>query len=172
MSGKRYIKYLPTIPIYPDNEKEILEVKTKIKTRTHNDVEFFKLTDRSVSYAFTKIVPISVKELDKLITQFDVYSIILFFKYTINRARPYQIDPNINFLLSNTDNTPAYPAGHALQAYYLANKLGKIFPEKQQELNDIAEKCDNVRVIGGIHYPSDGRFSKQLVDIFFLNDLR
>lgn len=78
MSGKRYIKYLPTIPIYPDNEKEVLEVKKKINTRTHNDIEFFKLTDRSVSYAFTKIVPISVKELDKLITQFNVYSIILF----------------------------------------------------------------------------------------------
>jgi hypothetical protein len=29
MSGKRYIKYLPTIPMYPDNEKEILEVKKK-----------------------------------------------------------------------------------------------------------------------------------------------
>jgi hypothetical protein len=49
MSGKRYIKYLPTFPIYPDNEKEVLEVKKKIKTRTPNDIEFFKLTDRSVS---------------------------------------------------------------------------------------------------------------------------
>ena len=90
--------------------------------------------------------------------------LIYLLKHIINRARPYQVNTNILLLESKTANTPSYPAGHACQAYYLAKYLGKKHPEKQDELNQIAQRCDMVRVKAGLHYPSDGVFSKQIID--------
>lgn len=167
MSPIRYIVFLPTIPIYPDNEKEVLKVENEVKLRNQYDIDFFHLTDESVSPAFTSIVPLSIKEIDNMITQFHIVFIISFFKYLINRPRPKQIKPKLHVLKSISANTPAYPAGHAFQAYYLAKKLGKTYPELQPQLDAIAERCNSVRIKAGLHYPSDGEFSKQLVNIFY-----
>ena len=49
---KKYFKFLPTIPVYPNNKKELETVKNKIKNRTKEDIKIFKLTDRSVSELF------------------------------------------------------------------------------------------------------------------------
>ena len=167
ISPIRYIYVLPTLCIYPDNEKEVLEIEKEIKLRNQHDIDFFHLTDKSVSPAFTSIVPLSIKEIDDMITQFHVVFIISFFKYLINRPRPKQIKPNLDVLNSISANTPAYPAGHAFQAYYLAKHLGKTYPELQSQLDAIAERCNSVRIKAGLHYPSDGEFSKQLVNIFY-----
>jgi len=167
VSPIRYIYVLPTLCIYPNNETEVLQIEKEIKLRNQHDIDFFHLTDKSVSPAFVNIVPLSIQELDKMITQFHVAYVIIFFKYIINRPRPYQIKPNLNVLKSVSANTPAYPAGHAFQAYYLAKKLGKSYPELQPQLDAIAERCNSVRIKAGLHYPSDGQFSKQLVNIFY-----
>lgn len=167
ISPIRYIIFLPSIPIYPDNEKEVLKVEEAIKLRNKHDIDFFYLTDKSVSSAFVNIVPLSIQEINDMITQLNVISIILFFKYLINRPRPKQIKPNLNVLKSISADTPAYPAGHAFQAYYLAKKIGKTYPDLQPQLDAIAERCNSVRIKAGLHYPSDGEFAKQLVNIFY-----
>ena len=41
---KSYYSFLPTIPIYPDNKKEIKLVKKYIKNRTQDDIDFFYKT--------------------------------------------------------------------------------------------------------------------------------
>ena len=158
-----YIRALPSIPIYPDNMKETIEVKEFIKNRTKKDIEFFHLTNKSVVYAFLPHVNISYRALEKL--ELSVVSTILFFKYLINRARPEQIDKTIIPLDKSTARTPAYPAGHAYQAYFLAKFLSKKYPEKREILNKIALECDQTRVKAGLHYPSDGRFARELVDM-------
>ena len=89
-----------------------------------------------------------------------------FFKYTINRRRPYQIDTDLKPLSTKTSNTPAYPAGHAYQALLLASHLSKKYPEKKELFDSIAAKCDECRVKAGIHYKSDGEFSKRLFHFF------
>lgn len=165
VSPVRYIYLLPSFYIYPDNETEVLKVEHKINERTQEDIDFFHLTDRSVSEAFVDIVPMTIEELDYIISQ--VNNIILSFKYIINRARPNQINPKLHVLKSNTSHTPAYPAGHAFQAYYLSKILGKQYPELQHTLNLTAEKCDQVRVTAGIHFPSDGLFAKNIVDYIY-----
>ena len=167
ISPVRYYFVLPTIPIYPNNEKESLEVMKYISKRSLNDEDFFKLTDDSVSSAFFSVVPESKEELNNMITSPHVYMVILFFKYIINRARPGQIKSDLNVLKSETVNTPAYPAGHALQAYYLAKVLGRKYPDLKDKLDVLAKKCDIVRVKAGLHYPSDGEFSKMIVDWFY-----
>jgi len=158
----RYIPYLPTIPFYNNNEAQI--VLHRWRKRNRDDITFFKLTDPSITHAFSDIVNENENELRSIIAAPHILAIILFFKYAINRPRPYQIETKIKPLYSETGATPALPAGHAFQAYYLAHVLTKRYPDKKQLFDSIAKRCDDVRVIGGIHYPSDGKISKTIVD--------
>ena len=163
----RYLFYLPTIPVYPDNSNEAKQVLQLTRNRTKEDIDFFKLTDPSIVYAFAPYVNLSIKEMNNYIQQEWIISTIYFFKYSINRPRPYQINNKIINLNSTTDKTPSYPGGHTFQAYCLAYYLSKKYPENKKKYWDIAEKCDKIRVVGGIHYPSDGLFSRKLVDFFY-----
>ena len=98
MNMKKYIPFLPTIPIYPDNEKEILIVQNYVNNRSFNDISLFRTTDESVIYAFVDHVNESLQELNSIITSTHILFLILFFKYSINRARPKQIDPELKSL--------------------------------------------------------------------------
>ena len=128
ITHKKYISYLPTIPFYPDNKNESVLVKNSINTRTKEDVNFFYLTNESVIHAFKPYVSESEACLRKKSTEQN--HIILFFKYLINRARPAQLDHSIKPIDISTAQTPAFPAGHAYQAYYLEKHLSKKYPEK------------------------------------------
>jgi hypothetical protein len=157
-----YIAFTPTIPIYPNNSKEIVLLKKIIKSRTQDDVNFFYLTNKSVSSAFLPYVNESDYQLKKICHNY----IILAFKYIINRPRPNQIDLSIIPINTDTSRTPSYPAGHSYQAYLLYKKLSKKYPEKKELLRKIALRCDDCRVKAGLHYPSDGEFSRKIVDLF------
>ena len=159
---KKYYSFLPTIPIYPNNEMEAREVKKYIDSRTSEDIKFFYKTNKSVSAAFLPHVKENINELNALIHEPNY--IILGFKYLINRARPNQIDNTIKPIDISTAQTPAYPAGHAFQAYYLAKKLSKKYPHLTKTFNQIANECDITRVKAGLHYPSDGKFARYLVN--------
>ena len=164
---KRYNKLLPTIPLYPNNYNDSLIVRDYINKRSYQNISLFKLTDPSIVFAFQPYVNTSLFELSKIITQKHIIFIIMFLKYLFNRARPKQIIPELDVLESKTADTPAFPSGHAFQAYYLANHLSQLYPDKKDLFNDIAEKCAMARVYAGLHYPSDNKFSKNLVDLLF-----
>ena len=93
-------------------------------------------------------------------------NIIYLFKYIINRRRPWQITKEIKPINIDTAKTPAYPAGHAYQAYLLYKILSKKYPNLEKKFKEIAYKCDDCRIKAGLHYPSDGVFSRKLVDLF------
>lgn len=158
-----YIPYWPTIPIYENSESEV--VKKMVENRDYSDIDFFKLTDEHVGHAFAEHVEESSDELRDMFSH--TTPVILVIKYLINRARPYQIDNSIDYIDTDTGRTPAMPAGHAYQAYYLSKVLSKKYPEKEELFKKIAKRCDECRVKAGIHYPSDGKLSKKLVDIFY-----
>jgi hypothetical protein len=164
ISLSSYISWLPTIPVYPDS-REAYNVLKAIQHRSFDDELFYLKTDPSVVHAFVDVVPLSFKEMQNYINDIRITSIILFFKYTINRPRPHQILSTIHPMKSTTADTPSFPAGHAFQAYYLAYMLQDRYPHLKQQLWEIATKCDDVRVKAGLHYPSDGRFSRQIVDV-------
>ena len=163
---KGYISYLPTLPIYPNNEQEIKKMKIIIKNRTQDDIRFFHLTNETVSKGFLELpfVKETREDLDKMAISQNI--IIKLFKYSINRRRPWQEDNEIKPINIETAQTPAYPAGHAYQAYYICKILSKRYPDKKQELNRMAMRCDKCRIQAGLHYPSDGDFSKKLVYFF------
>ena len=131
-------------------------LKREINQRTQQDIDLFYKTNQSVGYAFKPYVDESEEELEEVITSQNF--IIYFFKYFINRRRPYQIDENIKPLNTDTSQTPAYPAGHAYQAILLASHLSKKYPEKKELFDKIALDCDKCRVRAGF-IMCDGKFS-------------
>lgn len=158
-----YIVYYPTIPIYGNNDESSI-VENRLSNITESQKEFFYLTNESVVYAFLPYVKENYEDLQKISKKQDM--IILFFKYFINRARPWQVDQSIVPLSIETAQTPAYPAGHAYQAYMLEKYLSKKYPEQEGIFKKIAKRCDSCRVDAGLHYPSDGEFSAYLVNLF------
>ena len=164
---KGYIALYPTIPVYPNNKEEAKVVKHYIKNRKQEDIDFFHLTNKSVVTPFLPLVEESKEELNKIVFDKKVELIIYGNKYAINRARPEQVDKSIKPIDKSTAETPAYPAGHAFQAYLLSKKLGKKYPNKKEALEQVAKKCDMCRVQAGLHYPSDGMYSKKLVDLIY-----
>jgi hypothetical protein len=161
---KGYLDFYPSIPIYPNNEVDLKIMKKYMKKRTQQDVEFFYKTNDTVSWAFYPYVDETIQELDEIAESHN--HIIYFFKYLINRRRPYQIDRNIKPLSTKTSNTPAFPAGHAYQALLVAKSLSKKYPHKKKLFDKIALRCDDCRIKAGIHYKSDGEFSKSLFNVF------
>ena len=160
-SLERYYQFYPTINVYPNNFNEVKIVEKYVKQKNQIMNDFIKLTDKSVSYAFQDIVIESREQLSKM--EREIVPFITFFKNLFNRARPKQINENLNVFESVSANTPAFPSGHTCQAYYLAKKLSIKYPEKREMLFQLAEKCGQARIYAGLHYPSDHEFSKFLI---------
>ena len=164
----RYNMWYPTIQsAYPNNVQEIgIMVRDYIQKRTPDDIQFFKLTDSSPLEAFRgKITDEQFRRLKKEVTSREIVGKIMYYKRLYNRARPVQVAPEIvDALYSTTANHAAYPSGHAFQAYYAAKLLSQWEPARKKEWEDIAERVANIRIIAGLHYPSDRDFAKRLVN--------
>ena len=144
-----------------------------IMKRMPSDIAFFRMTDMNVSAAFTSIITsdeMSAVEMDRIMTNTRVMFVIKTMKWGYNRARPAQIAPDLineangTLLRSESADTPAYPSGHAVQTYYLAKILARRFPAKTQALMEAATKCANIRIMAGLHYPTDRDFGWWVVD--------
>ena len=165
ISKKRYYSLLPTLPLYPDNKKEADIVKEISDKRTREQVEFANLIDGGMAVPFSKIIPVDIDEINRVASSTNFIIIIL--KLLYNRARPKQVNKSINTLKSFSAQTPAYPSGHAFQAYYLAKVYSKKYPQQKEQLWRLADKCSLARVHAGLHYKSDGAYSKYLVNTYF-----
>ena len=105
------------------------------------------------------------EKLTEMVRSREVVRKVTFHKMFFNRARPMQVAPEkINAPKSKTANTPSYPSGHAYQSYYAAKVLSRLEPARKKEWDEIAERAAYIRVYMGIHYPSDVRYAKLLVD--------
>ena len=167
LQSQRYNMWYPTIQAYPNNAREIgIMVRDYIPKRTPENIQFFKLTDPSPLEAFRgKLTEEQFRRLKKEVMSPVIVGKMMYYKKLYNRARPFQVAPQIvDALYSTTANTPAYPSGHALQAYYAAKLLSQWEPEKKKEWEAIAERVANIRIIAGLHYPSDRDFARRLVD--------
>ena len=164
----RYNMWYPTIKSsYPNNAREIgIMVRDYFPKRTPENIQFFKLTDPSPLEAFReKLTEEQFQKLKKEVKSPAIVGKINFYKKLYNRARPFQVAPQIvDALHSTTANTPAYPSGHAFQSYYAAKLLSQWEPTRKKEWGAIAERVANIRIIAGLHYPSDRDFARRLVD--------
>ena len=160
-------KYYWFLPSERHDPREVRLVENAVRGRTPEDVRFHALTDRSVSPAFLWVLESrgkhghTLSELDQLILPH--VSTILGHKLRHNRSRPWQVEPSLDRLPSVSANNPSYPSGHAYQAWVLCVRLSELYPELAPELAATAQRCADIRVIAGLHFPSDGECSKQLV---------
>ena len=155
-----YHELFPTLPVYPNNYEDLKIVKQEISKRTPYDMKMFYLTNETVVNAF---LPYINENRDNLLNiSMSHNNMILMIKNLINRRRPYQIDKSIQPLNISTAETPSYPAGHAYQALLVSSYLSKKYPEKKELFDQLARQCDNCRVRAGLHYKSDGEFSRKL----------
>lgn len=163
-----YYTYLPSfIPTYPNNMSDLEAVVESRRNITPELMQFHKRTDKSVIFGFydyfqSQGINVSLKELQDISNAPNVIMTIYLLKLIHNRRRPYQYVPGLN-LVSHTAATPSYPAGHAYQAFELAKHFGNKYPDHKERLVKLAEKCDYVRVAAGLHYPTDGKYSRWLV---------
>ena len=186
---KRYYWWYPTFNIsfdlglglgfpYPESHGEIdIIMREYILKRMPSDVSFFRMTDMNPASAFEAIIPpdeMTPAEMDKIMTGSRVLTITRLFKCFYNRARPAQVAPELlnlengRLLESQSAANPSYPSGHAIQTYYLARVLSRKFPAKTKAIMDMAEKCANIRIIAGLHYPSDRDFGWWVVDHYLV----
>ena len=165
LTNDGYYFYLSTNKVHPNNHEEVQLVQYAIHNRNLNDINFHKFTDDSVVPAFEELLRKNYIKYDADMNEIILKHVpaILNLKHKYNRARPWQVNKNLDILYSYTAHTPAYPAGHAYQAWVRYRILSSKYPKLKEQLYKTAEYCDRVRVIAGLHYPSDGEFSKSLV---------
>jgi len=168
LQPQRYNIWYPTIQsAYPNNGREIgIMVRDYFPKRTPENIQFFKLTDRNPLEAFRgKVTEEQFQRLKKEVISRAIVGKITYYKQLYNRALPVQVAPEIvDAFYSTTANTAAFPSRHAFQAYYAAKLLSQWEPARKKEWEAIAERVANIRIIVGLHYPSDRDFARRLVD--------
>jgi membrane-associated phospholipid phosphatase len=104
-----------------------------------------------------------------------VEPLIFWLKDQINRPRPYQLARSYDLPLRPLIHTDAmsasYPSGHAATAYLMSGYLGRKYPEHKTELDELGKRIAESRENTGIHFPSDTKISRVIVDMIFDNNL-
>jgi hypothetical protein len=93
-------------------------------------------------------------------------ALVMQLKNHYQRARPYQYALYGNQKLNPYDtfsgNTPSYPSGHACQITFLGAVLISHYGEKEKEINSLAKKVIESRMILGVHFQSDNDFGIEI----------
>ena len=143
---------------------ELREMQEYFKSRTPEMEQSVKDHDSEVGFAIKKYLKenkLEFKEsdIDKIA---DIGSgVVRHFKNKFERPRPYQLAEAMGMkftfmpLKSDSMKSPAYPSGHAFQAYVLAKKLSRRYPLHYFQFFKIADRIASARVSVGLHYPSD-----------------
>jgi len=87
-------------------------------------------------------------------------------KQLFDRVRPSFLDPTIKPAIPVPPH-PAYPSGHATQAFLRAFVLGSLDPKNASVYLKSAERIARNREIAGLHYPSDSAAGRALAQQLF-----
>ena len=77
------------------------------------------------------------------------------FKKEYARPRPYDEDSRLRPCADKPGGATAYPSGHATAGAVDACVLGRIFPDRAARLADWGRYVGQLRLISGVHHPSD-----------------
>ena len=76
------------------------------------------------------------------------------FKAAYDVPRPFVANKEVHPVM-DARPVASYPSGHAIRATVTARLLAAMFPERQEELLELAVRISYGRVIAGVHYPMD-----------------
>ena len=142
---------------HPPDKDELPEVLRIIEEQKIPKEEIEDL-DKDNHQLLLNIVGEKKSDWEEVIEDIDIHTIKLKMKY--GRKRPYEISDKINSI-TTTDDTPSFPSGHAIEAHALATIMADKYPDKEKELNALADKISLSRVQMGNHYPSDIEVGKK-----------
>jgi membrane-associated phospholipid phosphatase len=77
------------------------------------------------------------------------------FKTQYARPRPYNEDPRIQPCADKPGGATSYPSSHASEGAVDACVLAQIFPDRAAQLTAYGQSIGELRVISGVHHPSD-----------------
>lgn len=78
-----------------------------------------------------------------------------YFKKQFARPRPYDADPRIKPCIAKPGGATAYPSTHATAGVVDACVLGQLFSRRADILASYGRHVGELRVIAGVHHPSD-----------------
>jgi acid phosphatase (class A) len=92
-------------------------------------------------------------------------------KLRFDRVRPSILDPRLKPVLE-VPGHPAYPSGHASQAFFIACLLAELDPPNREVYLADATAIAKRREIAGFHYPSDtaagALLARQVLDVLLV----
>lgn len=77
------------------------------------------------------------------------------FKKEYSRPRPYNENKKLQPCADKPGGATAYPSGHATEGAVDACVLAQVFPDRAQKLTDWGQYVGELRVISGVHHPTD-----------------
>ena len=175
------VDWIKIIPEPPSNDsvqtrEELKLVSKRSNNRTATEVKEVLLNDEDPLNIFMPFITENKLDFDE--EEFKKYERIVdhvfgLLKRMHNRPRPAQLaehfDVEIDVLETKTHHTPAYPSGHAAYGYLIAELLSDKYPQHKKELMKLGDKTGFLRVVQGVHYPSDSLSANQLVRTLYKN---
>ncbi len=151
-------EYIQIPPPPTDDVKEMEIVRKFISERTKQDEEDVANNDEDSFYSIKEYckkngLKFHEDELDEIVNQ--SIPTIRHFKNKFNRKRPFEIDGNLDVLVSKTNKTRAYPSGHSCQSMIIALYVASKFPDHSGGIFKAATVIGISRVKAGFHYLSD-----------------
>ena len=170
------IDWRNVLPEPPENNsqitrEEIQEVSELSDKRTDRQVELVMVVDKDIRVMFERLLKDNnlsyPAEKIKKIYDTIVFPVIMNLKWQYNRPRPYQLSPKfgveIDYIPTDTINTPSYPSGHTAYATIIASVLSEMYPEFSSEFYELVNVAGKAREIQGVHYESDNDASMVIV---------
>ena len=170
------IDWRNVLPEPPENNsqitrEEIQEVSELSDKRTDRQVELVMVVDKDIRVMFERLLKDNnlsyPAEKIKKIYNTIVFPVIMNLKWRYNRPRPYQLSPKfgveIDYIPTDTINTPSYPSGHTAYATIIASVLSEMYPELSSEFYELVNVAGKAREIQGVHYESDNDASMVIV---------
>jgi acid phosphatase (class A) len=77
------------------------------------------------------------------------------FKKEYERPRPYDVDKTLKPCAPKPGGSKAYPSGHATAATLSSCILAEIYPAKAKKIHEFGAYMGDIRVVVGLHHPSD-----------------
>lgn len=145
-------------PEYLQDYEELLILQD---TRAQKDCQLARSQKNPHYYEmFVQSGPLSLSEAERakpLVEKVMKLSerIARYFKNKFARPRPFNVDSRVNPCTFKPSGNTSYPSSHASAASAAACILAEIYPHKAHEILNYGQHLGDLRVITGVHHPSD-----------------
>lgn len=160
---KAELQYLHTLVKQRPAHKADITAEVDIKNFRFGDHTFATLTEDPKFKQTANLIAAAYE---------DLAVVVFSFKHKHDRIRPSILDETLTKLIKIPPH-PAYPSGHATEAYAIAYLLQELDPPNAERYLKDAHRIAHNREIAGVHYPSDSAagqsLARQLTDGLLAN---